>query len=90
MEFSSDCSRLWAEEKLRGYGRAFRALPYPQKSLARALEYARDVDNLYSAGRRTVNLLPNPTTLSAAMVPPWASTISLVMASPSPAPRLRA
>jgi len=37
-------------------------------------------------GNRTVNLLPTPTMLSARMLPPWAVTISLVMASPEPVP----
>ncbi len=45
--------------------------------------------HLLPTGRRTVNLVPSPTTLSAVMVPPWASTISFVIASPNPAPRLR-
>ena len=34
----------------------------------------------------TVNVLPSPSALATVIVPPWASTISRAMASPSPAP----
>ena len=42
----------------------------------------------YDAGRRTVKVV-TPSWLWAAMVPPWSSTISRAMASPSPAPPVR-
>jgi phosphatidylserine/phosphatidylglycerophosphate/cardiolipin synthase-like enzyme len=42
-------------------------------------------------GNRTVTLLPRPTSLAMPIVPPWASTIILAIASPSPEPpRFRA
>ena len=33
-----------------------------------------------------MKVVPSPSLLSTSMVPPWASTIALVMASPSPTP----
>src|SRR5690606_27852675 len=41
-------------------------------------------------GSRTRNVVPAPAWLSAAMLPPWASTIWRAMARPRPAPALRA
>ncbi len=38
------------------------------------------------SGRRTVNVLPWPSVLSAVMAPPCASTMALAMASPRPVP----
>src|SRR5262249_24919349 len=43
-------------------------------------------DGTGGAGRRRVNLVPRPTSLSTAMAPPWASMILRVVASPSPLP----
>ena len=39
-----------------------------------------------SDGNQTENTLPSPGVLSTVMRPPWASTISLVIASPNPVP----
>ena len=37
-----------------------------------------------ACGKVTTNVLPRPSSLSTAIVPPWASTSSLAMAKPSP------
>src|SRR5207247_1236662 len=37
-------------------------------------------------GRRTVTVVPSPSTLSTAMLPRWASTICLTLARPRPLP----
>lgn len=39
-----------------------------------------------SSGRNTVKVVPSPSRLSTAIVPPWRVTISLTTANPSPTP----
>ena len=40
----------------------------------------------YLRGSQSVNFVPSPKVLAAAILPPWASTRALTIASPKPAP----
>ena len=68
-------------------GNPFRGYSHRNPDLDREMREYHTVENVVQTlGSVKKNVLPFPSTLSAQIWPPWACTMCLAMASPSPVP----